>query len=172
MCWSGEHQLPRCLEHVMLLALFLLLFLFIIVFLFFFFKPKSQDSSVFWFDLFNMLLTDMDVGKTVLRERSEAANWWAWSVIPLEKQKGNNSHTCSLYFAVFWHVVWIGKTRRTMLLLPNSWLKKLSCKLQTLHLITKYFLTVYDIKCYVKFKAGDTSSDYCYNFTNVHLENK
>lgn len=37
-------------------------------------KPKSQGSSFFRFDLFNMLLTDMDVGKTVLGEESEAVN--------------------------------------------------------------------------------------------------
>lgn len=46
-------------------------------FLFFFFKRKSQGSSFFRFDLFNMLLTDMDVGKTVLGEESEAVNRWA-----------------------------------------------------------------------------------------------
>lgn len=44
---------------------------------FFFFLTKSQGSSFFRFDLFNMLLTDMDVGKTVLREESEAVNRWA-----------------------------------------------------------------------------------------------
>lgn len=33
-----------------------------------FFQPKSQGSSFFRFDLFNMLLTDMDVGETVLGE--------------------------------------------------------------------------------------------------------
>lgn len=37
-------------------------------------EPKSQGSPVFRFDLFNMLLTDMDVGKTVLGQESEAAN--------------------------------------------------------------------------------------------------
>ncbi len=41
-----------------------------------------------------MLQTDMDVGKTVHGEESEAVDRWAWSVIPLEKQKGNNNHTC------------------------------------------------------------------------------
>lgn len=40
-------------------------------------KTKSQGSSFFRFDLFNMLLTDMDVGKTVLGEESEAVNRWA-----------------------------------------------------------------------------------------------
>lgn len=43
-------------------------------FFFLFSKPESQGSSFFRFDLFNMLLTDMDVGKTVLGEESEAVN--------------------------------------------------------------------------------------------------
>lgn len=36
-----------------------------------------KGSCVLRFDLLNMLLTDMDVGKTVLGEESEAVTRWA-----------------------------------------------------------------------------------------------
>lgn len=67
--------MPRRPVYVLLLALLsLLLFLFIIVFFFLFF---FKGSCVLRFDLLNMLLTDMDVGKTVLGEESEVVTRWA-----------------------------------------------------------------------------------------------
>lgn len=135
MCWSGEHWLPRCLEYVMLLALLLLLFLFIIVF-----KTKSQGSSVCKFDLFNMLLADMDVGKTVLGEESKVATQWAWSVIPLKKQNRRNNHAWSKTQVFFlclltYCLYWADEENNA----PASYIKKrllwqvLPCKLQISH---------------------------------------
>lgn len=44
---------------------------------FFLTKQNHKAALFFRFDLFNMLLTDMDVGKTVLGEENEAVKPWA-----------------------------------------------------------------------------------------------
>lgn len=128
-----------------------------------------------------MLLTDMDVGKTVLGEESEAVTRWAWRVIPLEKQNGKNNHAWSetqvfilLYSDILSELVRQGEQCSCFLI--HGWKKTslTSAALQTANVTL--FLKQNNLSQCMTISLALSSktmtpglSDYYDNFTNAHL---